>query len=250
MKSKYRPQRKIKGSIFSVEDSKPFKLSRSRIENFIRCPRCFYIDRKHGTEQPPMFAYSLNLAVDELLKDEHDLYRTKQKPHPYCVENGMILIPFSHINLNDWRNKSRGIRHFHKDTNLIVFGAVDDVWVNIYNELIIVDYKATSTTDDIILNDSYKRQMEIYQWLFRKNGFNVSNTAYFVYCNGDKKKGIFKNALNFNVSLLPYEGSDMWVENVLFDIKKCLASNILPDSSSGCDYCRYYEAMKSHISKY
>ena len=29
-----------------------------------------------------------------------------------------------------------------------------------------------------------KRQMEIYQWLLRKNGFKVSDTGYFVYANG------------------------------------------------------------------
>jgi 2-isopropylmalate synthase len=30
--------------------------------------------------------------------------------------------------------------------------------------------------------DSYKRQMDVYQWLLRQNGLKVSNTGYFVYC--------------------------------------------------------------------
>jgi hypothetical protein len=29
----------------------------------------------------------------------------------------------------------------------------------------------------------YQRQMEIYQSLFRKNGFKVSSTGYFVHCS-------------------------------------------------------------------
>jgi len=31
--------------------SEPFKLSRSRIEQFLKCPRCFYIDRRLGVDK-------------------------------------------------------------------------------------------------------------------------------------------------------------------------------------------------------
>ena len=57
-------------------------------------------------------------------------------------------------------------------------------------ELHIVDYKATSKDDEVNLDaewqDGYKRQMEIYRWLFINNGFKVSDTGYFVYANGKK----------------------------------------------------------------
>jgi len=39
-------------------------------------------------------------------------------------------------------------------------------------------------TLDAEWQDGYKRQMEIYQWLLRQNGLKVSDTGYFVYCNG------------------------------------------------------------------
>jgi len=248
MESQYRSQRKK--NLFSLADNKPFKLSRSKIENFIRCKRCFYLDRKCGTEQPPMFPYTLNNAVDALLKDEFDRYRVEGKAHPYLIQHTIDAIPFAHPELDNWRMNQRGIKYHHMQSNFIVTGAVDDVWVNSQGELIIVDYKATSTQKDVSLDDrdSYKRQMEIYQWLFRKNGFTVSDIGYFVYCNGDAGLGLFSGTLQFKVSLLPYVGNDSWVESMLSDIKACLVRDALPDSSPSCDYCLYYTAVSTHLS--
>lgn len=197
-----------------------------------------------------MFPYTLNNAVDALLKDEFDQYRTEGKPHPYLIKHGIDAIPFAHPDLDNWRMNQRGITYHHEATNFIVTGAIDDVWINSNGELIIVDYKATSTKKDVTLDDrdSYKRQMEIYQWLFRKNGFKVSDTGYFVYCNGDATRGQFMGSLQFKVSLLPYAGNDAWVEGVLLDIKACLTSNTLPAASTTCDYCAYYGTVRGHIT--
>ncbi len=246
----YTAQRKR--NIFCPTDTKPFKLSRSRIETYLKCPRCFYLDRRCGTEQPPMYPYTLNNAVDALLKKEFDLYRSANIAHPLLVQHNIDAIPFSHHDLESWRMNQRGIKYHHVATNFIVTGAVDDVWLNSDSELIIVDYKATSTKKEVTLDDrdSYKRQMEIYQWLFRKNGFKVSNTGYFVYCNGDASQGSFTGILQFKISLLPYEGNDMWIENILFDIKQCLINDILPEASLNCDYCAYWNAVKKHTDKY
>jgi len=247
MESQYKPQRVR--NIFSADDKKPYKLSRSRIENFIRCKRCFYLDRRCGTGQPPMFPYTLNNAVDALLKTEFDRYRLESKPHPYLIEHGIDAIPFFHIDLNTWRMNQRGITYYHEPTNFIVTGAVDDVWINSKGELIIVDYKATSVKKEVTLDDrdSYKRQMEIYQWLFRKNGFRVSNTGYFVYCNGDSSKDNFAGTLQFKISLLSYEGNDEWIENTLSDIKECLMQDAIPPSTGNCDYCGYWECVRKHV---
>lgn len=232
-------------NIFCPTNTTPFKLSRSKIENFIRCQRCFYLDRKCGVEQPPMFPYTLNNAVDALLKKEFDQFRAAGKAHPYMIEHGINAIPFAHPNFK------RSIKFHHEATSFIVYGIVDDVWINQNGELIIVDYKATSTKEEVTLNDrdSYKRQMEVYQWLFRKNGFKVSDTSYFVYCNGDSSRGTFAGALQFKVVLKPYAGNDSWVEKALFDIHACLSQDVLPQSSPACDYCKYFHAVKKHVDE-
>lgn len=240
-------------NLFKPTDEKPYKISRSKIEDFLKCPRCFYLDRKCGTSHPPSFPFTLNNAVDSLLKKEFDNYRKQRKSHPLCVENAIDAVPFSHPDLEDWRMNQKGIQYLHKPTQFIITGAIDDVWINSREELIIVDYKATSSTNEITLEEgyrqSYKRQMEIYQWLFRKNGFKVSKTGYFVYCNADTEKNDFKKKLEFKMIILPYEGNDFWIENALLEIRVHLNNDSIPEPLATCDYCQYWLAIKKHTDR-
>ena len=68
-------------------------------------------------------------------------------------------------------------------------------------ELIVVDYKATSKNKEVSIDSdwqiSYKRQLEVYQWLLRQNGFAVSDTGYFVYTNARLDVDGFGDKLEF-----------------------------------------------------
>jgi len=226
----------------------PFKLSRSKIDLFLNCPRCFYLDRKLGVSQPPGFPFSLNSAVDKLLKKEFDIHRAKSESHPLMKTYGIDAIPYRHDRIDDWRDHKRGIRYHDPESNFEVFGAIDDVWVNPSGELHIVDYKSTSKDGKVSLDADwqigYKRQMEIYQWLFHKNNFKVSPTGYFVYCNGSTDRQAFDGKLEFDIDIISYQGNFDWVRDVLGEIKKCLDNNNLPLSNPDCDYCLYRSASR------
>src|SRR3990167_1423796 len=246
--SKYYNPNRTK-NLYDKNSKELFRLSRSKIDLFLACPRCFYLDRKLGVAQPPGFPFSLNSAVDKLLKKEFDIHRKNGTAHPLMTHYGVDAIPFAHEKLEEWQDSMRrGITFPIDHTNVTVTGGIDDLWINPKKELIIVDYKATAKEEEVTLDAEwqigYKRQMEIYQWLFRKNGFKVSKTGYFVYCNGDTDKKAFDAKLEFDIVLLPYIGNDSWVENVILDIKKCLESDVLPKSHPDCDYCLYREAVR------
>jgi RecB family exonuclease len=248
MSQYYNPKRTR--NIFDPTSKEPFKLSRSKLELFINCPRCFYLDRRLGIGQPPGYPFTLNSAVDALLKKEFDHYRREQRPHPIMIKNRIDAVPFKHEKIDLWRNAlTGGIDCYHKDTNLIISGSIDDVWINPTGELIIVDYKSTSKSGEINSldedwHDAFKRQMEIYQWLFRRNDFKVNPTGYFVYCNADTAKERFDGHLVFDITVIPHIGDDSWVDQMIINAKKCLMSEVLPDPSPDCDYCRYREAAK------
>jgi RecB family exonuclease len=246
----YTAQRKRNLFVPGMND---FKLSRSKIQDFLDCPRCFYLDRRCGTGQPGSLPFNLNIAVDQLLKTEFDGYRNKGKSHPLMIEHGIDAIPFAHPDLDEWRMNLKGIQILHDPTNFIVTGAIDDLWVNSIGELIVVDYKATSTSKVISLDEeyrkSYKNQMEIYQWLLRKKGFKVSETGYFVYCNADSSKEKFDRKLEFSIFLLPYVGNDSWVEGTLFNIKECLKRDSIPGPTENCDFCNYFAAKRKHLEQ-
>lgn len=222
---------------------KRFRLSRSKIDLYLQCPRCFYLDNKLGLARPPGFPFNLNSAVDHLLKKEFDIHRAKGTAHPLMKRYGVDAVPFTHEDINLWRENFKGLEYVHAPTGFTVSGAVDDVWVNPRNELIVVDYKSTSKDEEIVelgeaWHDGYKRQMEVYQWLLRQKGFAVSPRGYFVYANGKKDREAFDGKLEFDVTLIHHEGDDKWVEPTLVAIKKCL-EGVLPLPDETCDYCRY-----------
>jgi CRISPR/Cas system-associated exonuclease Cas4 (RecB family) len=247
MSSYYNPHRK--SNLYDPKSKIPFRLSRSKIDLFLNCPRCFYFDRKLGVSQPPGYPFSLNSAVDALLKKEFDAHRAKGNPHPLMKHYGIDAIPFEHQKMDEWRDSLRGgITFLHKPTNLLIAGGVDDVWINSKGELHIVDYKSTAKAGEVNLDADwqigYKRQMEVYQWLFRRNDFKVSNVGYFVYCNGNADKEAFDAKLEFDVKIIPYEGNDEWVEKTIADIHECLIGPKIPEAGPDCDFCRYREAIK------
>lgn len=235
-------------NIYNPASSEPFPLSRSKIEDFVRCPRCFYLDRRLSVGKPSTPPFLLNSAVDTLLKKEFDVHRIKGSKHPIMEHYGVDAVPFGHEELDKWRENFHGVRFHHTPTNFVVFGAVDDVWQNPAGELIVVDYKATSKNAEITLEDkwkvSYKRQMEIYQWLLRQNGFKVSKTGYFVYANGQNDKAAFDAKLEFHLTLLPYDGDDGWVEERITQAHQVLNNDQIPESSAECEYCEYIRSAK------
>ncbi len=244
--SKYYNPKRAK-NLFNPLSGEPFRLSRSKIDLFLNCPRCFYLDRRLGVAQPPGFPFSLNSAVDELLKKEFDAHRAKGTAHPLMKAYGIDAVPFEHEKMDEWRNALRGgVQYLHEPTNLLITGGIDDIWASPKKELMVVDYKATSKKEEVNLDAEwqigYKRQVEIYQWLLRKNKFKVSDTAYFVYCNGDSDKKAFDAKLEFNIKIIPYKGSDHWIEEVIFKIKKALMGDAIPECGEDCDYCKYRQA--------
>jgi len=248
----YNPKRTR--NIFDPNSKTNFKLSRSKLELFSECPKCFYIDRRLGVGRPPGFPFSLNSAVDTLLKKEFDHFRNLKQPHPLMIKNKIDAIPFAHESLDNWRDSLRkGIEYNAPGINLTISGGVDDIWVNPKGELIIVDYKATSKTEEVTLDaewqNGYKRQMEIYQWLFQKNGFQVHEEGIFVYCNGKTDIDEFDAKLCFDIKLIPYKGSTEWIDDFVQKAHQCLNSDQIPEPSENCDYCAYQNAVASVLSE-
>lgn len=226
-------------------------MSRSKVELFMNCPRCFYLDRKLGVAQPPGYPFSLNSAVDKLLKKEFDVHRAKGRKHPLMEHFGIDAVPLANVKIDEWRDSLRGgIRFMIAGSKIVVTGGVDDIWVNPQGEYIIVDYKATAKDDEVTIDADwqigYKRQMEIYQWLFRKNGYKVSDTGYFVYCNGNTDKQAFDARLEFTIKLIPYKGSSDWVEETILKAIDCLKSKTLPPPVADCDFCKYRMAARHY----
>ncbi|QQS65028.1 PD-(D/E)XK nuclease family protein [Candidatus Saccharibacteria bacterium] len=232
----------------------PFKVSRSKIELFMQCPRCFWLDARLKIKRPSSPPFNINKAIDELFKKEFDMYRAKAEPHPLMLEHKVRAVPYAHKDLDTWRENFVGVATLHEPTNLHVFGAVDDIWVDDAGKLMVVDYKATAKDKPVKelgaeggWQDMYRRQMEIYQWLLRANGFDVSDTGYFVYATGTTDRAGFNNVVEFETHVFPHKGKSDWVGDTLVAMKNCLDNDKMPEVGTAamggpCEFCAYAKA--------
>lgn len=242
---------------YKLNQKQALKISRSRLQLFLDCPRCFWLLMRQNIKKPSMPDFLLNIAVDKLFKKEFDVYREKAQPHPLMRKNKIKAIPFKHQDLAKWLNPFEGVQYLNKEHNFLIFGGLDDVWVNEEEELIVVDYKATAKDKPVeqlygegTYHDAYRRQMEVYQWLLKSNGFKVSPTAYFVYATALNDGPKFGDKLNFVTNVIAHEGKIDWIEGVLKDVKVCLDGEI-PQyrSEPRCGHCYYVWQRLSLASK-
>lgn len=222
----------------------PYKISRSKIDLFVQCPRCFWLDARLKIGRPKGPPFTLNSAVDQLLKQEFDTLRKSGKQHPLQIEYDIDAKPVLHDKLNVWRQNFKGVEALHEPTNLLIFGAIDDLWQNSDGEYIVLDYKATSKAGKISelgsesWHDQYRRQLGVYRWLLRRNGLPVSDTGYWVYCNAIKNGKVFDKKLEFELTLIAEKVDDKWVEPTLAKIKDCVEGEI-PKEAADCEHCAY-----------
>lgn len=235
------------------------QISWSNIDLFLQCHRCFYNNvlfriKRPGPDQE---SFKLSKTIERQLTKEFDICRGL-KPHQIMIDNKINAMPLDHPLINIWRNSNYGkdgIRFYNRDLNLTLFGAIDDIWVNTAGELIIVEYKTTSTMPGEIIQknpwyESFKRQISFYAWLFKKNGYPVSNTGYFIYCNGLQAQTTaisINNLLAFEITPSPYLIDDSWIEQTIKKAMNCLQQDDAPKGSNNCKFCNF--TLKSLSSK-
>ena len=267
---------------FNPDNPYPYELSRSRVETFLRCKACFWLHQIHKIPPPEIPSFTINSTTDILLKRDADTVRGKSAL-PLWEQAGLEhIIPFDHEHLNNWTNSLHyGLNDsyfntVHKETNIKFGGGLDDVYLNTETDQIhIIDYKSqaqgtrnpdTYEVKPSSLNDpwkiGYKRQMDMYVWVARQKGLNVSSTGYFVYVDAQHKhiEGMLIDRdptiawMKFNASIIPYEADTSWVEPTLVEIRNFLMNqSTIPDHTPkgdnfmGCDVGRYANDMMDVI---
>ena len=243
---------------FKPGSEDPFQVSRSRVQLFLDCKRCFYIQNRLGVKMPKMLPFKLNSLVDTKVKQSFDFAREKQIPHKYFKDNDYNLVPLKHEKIPIWRENFQGLKYHHKKSNLILQGAIDDCVQDLKTkECSAVDYKATQTEDGEKVkylgapwHKSWKNQLSIYQYLLEKNELKISKDAYIVFCNAQLDKKEWDNKLNFDVQVIPYEVDLSWIEPALEEIKALLEAKYIPAYSEedACDNCRNLKENNSLVN--
>ena len=236
--------------VYTPGHPEPYELSRGRIENFLKCKGLFWLEQVKGVKQPKTPSFTMNTTTDVLLKRDADQVRGRATL-PLWESHGLgHMIPYEHEHLENWTNSlhfglnDTFFNYVHEPTNIKIGGGIDDMFLNTQTgQIHIVDYKSEAqgadwpdsteikpSSLDAPHKISYKHQMDIYVWVARKRGMDVSDLGYFVYVNAWHKdrKGMLidddpsKAWMEFATNIIPYEADTSWVEPTLFEIKNFL----------------------------
>ena len=269
---------------FNPENPAPYELSRSRIENYLKCKACFWLEQLHRVKPPEIPSFTINTTTDILLKRDADAVRGRQTLPLWAAHGLDHLIPFEHEHLEKWTNSlhygtnDTYFNTVHAESNIKLGGGLDDVFLNTHTgQIHIVDYKSTAQgtrspikyeKKPVSLNDpwkiSYKRQMDMYVWVARQKGFDVSDIGYFVYVDAQHKdiNGMLTDDnpavawMQFDTSIIPYTANTTWVEPTLLEIQEFLVQQTScpqhtpkDDNYSGCDLGRYANEMMAALER-
>ena len=254
--------------IYKPNQKKDFKISRSRFEDFKKCPRCFYLKLVMGFQEPGIPQFKLNELTDTLLKKEFDECRKNQKPHKKLIEDGLgHIVPYDAGTtkitnskkeekewqvIDVWREaKNHGLKHKFKDTNIILQGGVDDVWFETKTEeLIVVEYKSQASTKEVSqatyfpkggFHDSYKTQLNFYAYLMKgmKLEYEISRDSYLYVVNGlDVEEG-FNGKIKFSETLIHHKIKTDYLDNEIQNMIDTINSDKIPEGNKSCKNCAY-----------
>jgi hypothetical protein len=223
----------------------------------MNCPRCFYLAHRHNVKVPPGYPFTLNSAVDKLLKAEFDIHRNDGTIHPLVAQAGLSLVPFQSAQMVPWRQNRKGIE-FQYDEHHLFCGVVDDVWQDLdTGKLHVADYKATAKATPVTTFEpetqahhrAYARQLEFYTWLLHKLDYEMGEEAYLFYATGDNTLEKFDNTLHFRAHLLMHRCDLTWIEPAIQGMLECYAAALPPEPSESCAQCayvaQYQQAMAS-----
>ena len=212
-----------------------YKLSQSSLNLFNECKRCFWLTQHKVWKRPSGPFPQLPNGMDRILKAHFDNFMKKGKLPPEIREHhhtaGLKLFDNEEL-LKEWRNAFKGISWQDENGN-ILHGGVDNILVH-GEKLIVLDYKTKGhpIKDETEAGKGYQNQLDVYNYLLRKNGYETENYAFLLFYMPDRV--LETGEVVFNTLLARREININNAEK-LFKEAINLLNNECPEE--GCEWC-------------
>ena len=218
----------------------PYKLSPSSLSLLKECPKCFWLHFNKNIKRPEGIFPSLPAGMDRILKAHFDSFRDKGLLPPELEQlNGHVKL-FDNIELlKVWRNNLKGIQWNDENGNLFK-GAIDNLLVKA-KKLIVLDYKTRGFPLKEDTHEHYQDQVDIYNFLLRKNNYETENYAYLLFYHPDKVNA--EGEILFHTDLIKMSISIGNAEKIIKNALKTLEGN-MPNCAEECEFCKWAELSK------
>ena len=218
----------------------PYKFSPSSLSLLKDCPRCFWLQFNKGMKRPEGIFPSLPSGMDRILKAHFDSFRDKNALPPELKEfNGNLKLFDDKELLEEWRNNRKGVQWTDEEGNLFK-GAVDNI-LKKGNKLIVLDYKTRGFPLKDDTAEHYRDQLDIYNLLLRKKGYETEDYSYLLFYHPDKVNA--NGDVVFNTDLIKMKTSIKNAEKIFKEALEVLKGRI-PEYSEDCGFCKWSSIAK------
>ena len=215
--------------------SKPLKLSPSSLNLMLNCPRCFWLHLIKGVKRPSGAFPSLPSGMDKILKEHFDRFMKKGKLPPELKNLKGYTLFSDEETLKVWRNNFKGVSYTDEKTSILLHGAVDNILVK-GKKLVVLDYKTRGFPLKEDTHKHYQAQMDIYNFLLRKNGYETEDYTYLLFYHPNRV--LETGEVLFNTDIVKMKASAKDGENVFLEGIKILKGEE-PKSDKECEWCKF-----------
>ncbi len=213
-----------------------YKLSPSSLSLLKDCPRCFWLAFNKGIKRPDSIFPSLPSGMDRILKEHFDRFMRKgELPPELSGLKGYKLFDDEEM-LKVWRSNFKGIPWTDRKGNLFR-GAVDNILVK-GKKLVVLDYKTRGYPLKEDTHEHYQDQMDIYNFLLRKNGHETEEYAYLLFYHPHKVEE--NGHVCFNTDVVKIAVNVRNAERIFNEAVEVLEGG-MPDASKECGFCAWGE---------
>lgn len=212
------------------------KISPSSLNQFIECPKCFWLRFAKNIQRPEGPSSTLPNGVDYSLKAYYD----------HCREQGLVLPPELDGLLPGGLLRDQGLVSrmrkitfgFDVSEDARFQGALDDVLELSDGAIVPLDNK-TKGFPVKETHWTHVMQMSGYTLMLRENGFKTTNRAFLVYWFLDHKNLDTNNPLKFRVAVEDLETNPEEVRVKINEAIAVIKSEVPPEPGKECSYCQY-----------
>lgn len=214
----------------------PLKLSRSKLETFRHCPRCFWLEM-NGKAPPIDMAMGIYNILDTIQKNYYDKHRKDGLPP---LLKGKI--PFRLADFNLVEKLRKGISFKDEKLNATLWGKLDDCFIDNKERLVVMDNKTSSGGPKEEYEDSYQFQLDTYAYLLVKNSFDIHPDGYLIYFIPDKESHIDKGIM-FDAEAKKFKLDHGRIYDVFKKAVATARKEEPPAQHKECEMCAWVEDM-------
>lgn len=210
----------------------------------LECPRCFYLHVVKNIKRPETPFPSLPSGMDKILKEHFDRFMEKGLLPPEIRENKECKeckLFDNEERLKIWRNNRKGLEFKDEKNNVLLHGAIDNILVK-EKKLIVLDYKTRGYPLKEDTHEHYQAQMDLYNFLLRKNNYDTEDYAYLLFYYPNKV--LEAGEVIFDTVLKKINTSSSKGEKLFMEAIKLLNSDDIPKANGNCPFCNWIGKVK------